>query len=103
MNIIGKEDRLHAMSDTFFTGEEKLEDLKNTYLDVAQLRITNNVRQAVYSMAYALYHLSRCEEGHGPYTPGNICAYIPDFESWQVSNCLVYVMTQLDNYKNSCH
>lgn len=54
--MIGKEDRLRAMSDTFFTAEEKLEDLKNTYLDVAQLRITNNVKQAVYSMAYALDH-----------------------------------------------
>ncbi|VFV32694.1 vomeronasal type-2 receptor 1-like [Lynx pardinus] len=80
----GKEDRLHAMSDEFCIGEEKLEDLKNTYLDVSQLRITNNVKQAVYSLTYALDGLSRCEEGHGPYMPGNTCVYIPDFEPWQL-------------------
>lgn len=57
--MAGKEDRLYAMSDEFCTGEEKLEDLKNTYLDVSQLRITNNVKQAVYPMAYALDRLSR--------------------------------------------
>ncbi|XP_062934691.1 vomeronasal type-2 receptor 1-like [Cynocephalus volans] len=84
VNMTGREDRLHAMSDKFCTGEEKLEGLKNTYLDVSQLRITNNVKQAVYSMAYALDRLSRCEEGRGPYIPGNTCAYIPDFEPWQL-------------------
>ncbi|XP_006149830.1 vomeronasal type-2 receptor 1 [Tupaia chinensis] len=84
VNMTGKEDRLYAMSDKFCTGQEKLEDLKNTYLDVSQLRITNNVRQAVYSMAIALDRLSRCEEGRGPYIPGNTCAYIPDFEPWQL-------------------
>lgn len=76
VNMTGKEDRLHAMSDKFYTGKEKLEDLKNTYLDVSQLKITHNVNQVVYSMAYALDHLSRCEEGHWPYIPGNTCAYI---------------------------
>ncbi|XP_045153593.1 vomeronasal type-2 receptor 1-like [Echinops telfairi] len=84
MNMTGKGDRLYAMSDQFCTGEEKLEDLKNTYLDVSQLRITNNVKQAVYAMAYALDQLSKCEEGYGPYIPGNTCAYIPDFEAWQL-------------------
>uniref|UniRef100_A0A8W4FHM2 Parathyroid cell calcium-sensing receptor n=1 Tax=Sus scrofa TaxID=9823 RepID=A0A8W4FHM2_PIG len=54
--------------------EKKLEDLKNnTYLDVSQLGITNNVKQAMYSMAIALDRLSRCEEGNGPYIPGNTC------------------------------
>ncbi|XP_004442266.1 PREDICTED: vomeronasal type-2 receptor 1-like [Ceratotherium simum simum] len=91
MNMTGKDDRLHAMSDKFCTGEENLEDLKNTYLDVSQLRITNNVKQAVYSLAYALDRLSRCEEGRGPYFPGNTCAYIPDFEPWQ----LMYYMKTL--------
>ena len=46
--MTGKEDRLYDMSDQLCTGEEKLEDLKNTYLDTSQLRITNNVKQAVY-------------------------------------------------------
>lgn len=51
VSTIGNEDRLHVMSDKFCTREEKLEDLKNMYLDVSQLRITDNVEQAVYSMA----------------------------------------------------
>ncbi|KAM9604295.1 LOW QUALITY PROTEIN: vomeronasal type-2 receptor 1-like [Trichechus inunguis] len=84
MNMTGKEDRLYAMSDKFCTGKEKLEDLKNTYLDVSQLRITNNVKQAVYAMTYGPDNLSRCEEGYGPYIPGNTCARIPDFEPWQL-------------------
>ncbi|XP_001487897.3 vomeronasal type-2 receptor 1-like [Equus caballus] len=96
VNMTGKDDRLHAMSDKFCTGEEKLEDLKNTYLDVSQLRITNNVKQAVYFMAYALDHLSRCEEGRGPYVFGNTCAYIPDFEPWQL-------MYYLKNIKFTTH
>ncbi|XP_060053069.1 vomeronasal type-2 receptor 1-like [Erinaceus europaeus] len=83
VDVIGQGDRLQGMSDEFCTGQEKLEELQNTYLDVSQLRITNNVRQAVYALAYALDRLSRCEEGHGPYIPGNTCAYIPDFEPWQ--------------------
>ncbi|MEJ1277580.1 guanine monophosphate synthetase [Cricetulus griseus] len=84
VNMTGKEDRLYDMSDQLCTGEEKLEDLKNTYLDVSQLRTTNNVKQAVYAIAYALDGLSRCQEGHGPYDPNNTCAYIPTFEFWQV-------------------
>ncbi|EHB03372.1 Vomeronasal type-2 receptor 1 [Heterocephalus glaber] len=84
VNMTGKEDRLYAMSDKFCTGEEKLEDLNNTYLDVSQLRITNNVKQAVYAMAHALDQLSRCEERRGPFSPDSSCAYLPDFEPWQL-------------------
>ncbi|XP_005344118.1 vomeronasal type-2 receptor 1 [Microtus ochrogaster] len=91
VNMTGKEDRLYDMSDQLCTGEEKLEDLKNTYLDVSQLRITNNVRQAVYAMAYALDRLSKCEEGYGPYKPNKSCAYIPTFEFWQ----LMYYMKEI--------
>ncbi|XP_029795863.1 vomeronasal type-2 receptor 1-like [Suricata suricatta] len=80
VSTTGKEDILPAMSDEFCTGEEKLEDLENTYLDVSELRIANNVKPAVYSMAYALGGLSRCEEGHG-----RICQEIPDFEPWQLN------------------
>ncbi|XP_077016967.1 vomeronasal type-2 receptor 1-like [Tamandua tetradactyla] len=83
-NMTGKEDRLYAMSDKFCTGEEKLEDLKNTYLDVSQLRITNNVKHAVYTLALALNNLINCEEGRGPFIPGYTCAYLPDFEPWQL-------------------
>ncbi|XP_028750360.1 vomeronasal type-2 receptor 1 [Peromyscus leucopus] len=91
VNMTGKEDRLYDMSDQLCTGEERLEDLKNTYLDISQLRTTNNVKQAVYAIAYALDRLSRCQEGRGPYSPNNTCAYIPTFELWQ----LMYYMKEI--------
>lgn len=50
--MTGKEDRLFDMFDQLYTRKEKLEDLKNTYLDTSQLRITNNVKQAVYAIAF---------------------------------------------------
>ena len=83
VNMTGKEDRLYDMSDQLCTGEEKLEDLKNTYLDTSQLRITNNVRQAVYLMAHALDHLSNCDllEEQRNITA---CSHIPDFEPKEV-------------------
>ncbi|XP_060232924.1 vomeronasal type-2 receptor 1-like isoform X1 [Meriones unguiculatus] len=80
VNMTGKEDRLYDMSDQLCTGEEKLEDLKNTYLDVSQLRITNNVRQAVYAMAYALDRLSRCDIPVAERKERE-CSHIPDFEA----------------------
>jgi vomeronasal 2 receptor len=78
--MTGKEDRLSAMSDQMYTGEKTLEDLNNTYLGMSQLRIANNIRQAVYAMVHALDHLSRCIEGKGPFLPSKFCAYIPNFE-----------------------
>uniref|UniRef100_A0A8C5L7L1 Vomeronasal type-2 receptor 1-like n=1 Tax=Jaculus jaculus TaxID=51337 RepID=A0A8C5L7L1_JACJA len=90
INMTGKEDRLNSMSDKLCTGEEKLEDLENTYLDVSQLRITNSVKKAVYAMAYALDHLSRCEEGKGPFFPNKHCVYIPDFDPSQL---MYYIKT----------
>ncbi|XP_048201986.1 vomeronasal type-2 receptor 1-like isoform X2 [Perognathus longimembris pacificus] len=85
VNMTGKEDRLEAMSDRLCTGEERLEELNNTYLDVSQLRITNNVRQAVYAMAYALDGFSRCEEENGPDYP---CARIPTFDPQELTELM---------------
>ncbi|XP_072477125.1 vomeronasal type-2 receptor 1-like [Notamacropus eugenii] len=84
VNMTGQENRVYSMSDKLCTGEEKLEDLENTYLDVSQLRITNNVKNAVYALAYALDEMSRCVEGQGPYIPGRTCAYLDSFEPWQL-------------------
>ncbi|XP_044523631.1 vomeronasal type-2 receptor 1-like [Gracilinanus agilis] len=91
VNMTGRENRVYSMSDKLCTGHERLEDLENTYLDVSQLRITNNVKNAVYALAYALDEMSRCIEGQGPYLPGNTCAYLEDFEPWQ----LMYYMKTL--------
>ncbi|KAL1777925.1 vomeronasal type-2 receptor 1 isoform X1 [Sigmodon hispidus] len=79
VNMTGKEDRLYDMSDQLCTGEERLEDLKNTYLDISQLRITSNVKHAVYAMAYALDRLSRCDMEESE-RPNKQCSHIPDFE-----------------------
>ncbi|XP_032754184.1 vomeronasal type-2 receptor 1-like [Rattus rattus] len=85
VNMTGKEDRLYAMSDQLCTGEEKLEDLKNTYLDTSQLRITNNVKQAVYLIAYAMDLLSRADITED-YRENVACPIIPDFESGKLWN-----------------
>ncbi|GAB1287572.1 Vomeronasal 2, receptor 7 [Apodemus speciosus] len=85
VNMTGKEDRLYDMSDQLCTGQEKLEDLKNTYLDISQLRITNNVKQAVYLMAYALDNLSKADITE-EYRESIVCPIIPDFESEKLLN-----------------
>ncbi|KAL6075409.1 hypothetical protein STEG23_005359, partial [Scotinomys teguina] len=80
VNMTGKEDRLYDMSDRLCTGEEKLEDLKNTYLDISQLRTTNNVKQAVYALAYALDRLTRCDLDKEDKEEKK-CSHMPDFEA----------------------
>lgn len=83
-NVTGHENITDFSSDQLCTGEEKLEDLNNTYLDVSQLRITYNVYKAVFAVAYGLDQLRLCDE-KGPFEPDNTCADIDEFEPWQVS------------------
>ncbi|XP_028619400.1 vomeronasal type-2 receptor 1-like [Grammomys surdaster] len=83
VNMTGKEDRLYDMSDRLCTGEEKLEDLKNTYLDMTQLRITNNIKQAVYLMAYGMDRLSKADITE-KYRENIVCPNIPDFDLWRL-------------------
>ncbi|XP_042541669.1 vomeronasal type-2 receptor 1-like isoform X2 [Dipodomys spectabilis] len=87
VNMTGKADRLEATSDRLCTGEERLEDLKNTYLDVSQLRITNNVRQAVYALAYILEYLSKCKAGIPPAAKSS-CSELKTIEPWSLVNIL---------------
>ncbi|XP_053160772.1 vomeronasal type-2 receptor 1-like isoform X1 [Hemicordylus capensis] len=83
-NVTGHENIVDFASENFCTGEEKLEDLDNTYLDVSELRITYNVYKAVFAVAYGLDQLRLCEEGSGPFVPGSYCAQIDEFEPWQL-------------------
>ncbi|XP_020637503.3 vomeronasal type-2 receptor 1 [Pogona vitticeps] len=82
-NVTGHENITDFSSDQLCTGEEKLEDLNNTYLDVSQLRITYNVYKAVFAVAYGLDQLRLCH-GKGPFEPDGTCASIDDFEPWQL-------------------
>ncbi|XP_052587679.1 vomeronasal type-2 receptor 1-like isoform X1 [Peromyscus californicus insignis] len=95
VNMTGKEDRLYDMSDQLCTGEERLEDLNNTYLDISQLRTTNNVKQAVYAMAYALDRLSRCDLDELDKKETQ-CSYMPDFEPREL-------LTYFKNLKFTTH
>uniref|UniRef100_A0A8C0G6N5 Receptor ligand binding region domain-containing protein n=1 Tax=Chelonoidis abingdonii TaxID=106734 RepID=A0A8C0G6N5_CHEAB len=89
INVTGRESGVHPVSDQLCTGKEKLEDIKNTYLDVSEFRITYNVYKAVFTVAHALNNLDTCVEGSGPF-PKNSCAIIYDFEPWQVSIAFPY-------------
>uniref|UniRef100_H3AJ13 Vomeronasal 2, receptor 1 n=1 Tax=Latimeria chalumnae TaxID=7897 RepID=H3AJ13_LATCH len=85
--------RIHNIppfSENLCTGNEKLDDIGNTYSDVTQLRLTYSVYKAVYTAAYALHNLQACEEGSGPFVNGT-CANILDFEPWQLMYYLKHV------------
>ncbi|XP_062988028.1 vomeronasal type-2 receptor 1-like [Elgaria multicarinata webbii] len=83
-NVTGHENIIDFSSDQLCTGDEKLEDLNNTYLDVSELRITYNVYKAVYAVAYGLDKLRLCDPRRGPFQPGSTCTSIDEFEPWQL-------------------
>ncbi|XP_029435554.1 extracellular calcium-sensing receptor-like [Rhinatrema bivittatum] len=65
------------------TGAEKLEDYNSPYFGESNLRVSFNVYNAVYSMAYALHDMHSCEPGEGPFA-NNTCADIWNFKPWQL-------------------
>ncbi|XP_026220358.1 extracellular calcium-sensing receptor-like [Anabas testudineus] len=69
------------------TGQEDIETLDTGLLALSNLRPEYNVYKAVYSLAYALDDMLRCEPGKGPFN-GNSCASSQSLEPWQLVHYL---------------
>ncbi|KAM6988148.1 extracellular calcium-sensing receptor-like [Tautogolabrus adspersus] len=68
-------------------GEEDLQNVESDFLDVSNLRPEYNIYKAVYSLAYALDDVMKCEPGRGPFS-GHSCAILQTLEPWQVVHYL---------------
>uniref|UniRef100_A0A8C4SGA5 Extracellular calcium-sensing receptor-like n=1 Tax=Erpetoichthys calabaricus TaxID=27687 RepID=A0A8C4SGA5_ERPCA len=65
------------------TGSEQLENVNNDYTDVLELRITNNVYKAVYSVAHSIQNIIKCQSAQERIL--NItCANQPRIDPFQV-------------------
>ncbi|XP_006011731.1 extracellular calcium-sensing receptor-like [Latimeria chalumnae] len=65
------------------TGLENLQDVSNPYTDVSQLRISNNVYKAIYTIAHSLHDLFTCKTGNGPLS-NKSCPNKPKIDPWQL-------------------
>ncbi|XP_066566380.1 extracellular calcium-sensing receptor-like [Amia ocellicauda] len=66
---------------------ETWEGIENQYTDVSELRIPNNVYEAVYAAAHSLHNLLTCKIGQGPFD-GKTCADNSRIKPWQVLHYL---------------
>ncbi|XP_012771596.2 extracellular calcium-sensing receptor-like [Maylandia zebra] len=73
------------------TGQEKLQNVDNEFLDITNLRPEYNVYKAVYALAYSLDDMLRCKPGRGPFS-GNSCGALQSLEPWQ----LVYYLERVN-------
>uniref|UniRef100_A0A667X0I6 G-protein coupled receptors family 3 profile domain-containing protein n=1 Tax=Myripristis murdjan TaxID=586833 RepID=A0A667X0I6_9TELE len=65
------------------TGQEDLENVATTFLDMSDLRPEYNVYKAVYALAYALDDMLQCVPGRGPFR-GHSCASLQKLQPWQL-------------------
>ncbi|XP_072113021.1 extracellular calcium-sensing receptor-like [Mobula birostris] len=72
------------------SGNETLNEIYNVYTDLIMDGSSFNVYKAVYAFAHALHNMMLCENGNGPFI-NYTCAYIPNFQSWQLLHYLKYV------------
>ncbi|XP_077327759.1 extracellular calcium-sensing receptor-like [Lithobates pipiens] len=72
------------------TGEESLDNVKNSYNDVSNLRVAYNIYTAVHVVAKALQDLQNCNKAGSLYSHGS-CANMRSFTSWQ----LLYYMKRV--------
>ncbi|XP_029028045.3 extracellular calcium-sensing receptor-like [Betta splendens] len=72
------------------TGQENIDSAKTELMEISNLRSEYNVYKAVYSVAYALDDMLRCEPGQGPFS-GNSCATLQSMEPWQLVHYLQHV------------
>ncbi|KAF1394145.1 hypothetical protein PFLUV_G00023480 [Perca fluviatilis] len=64
------------------SGTERLQDIKNPFTDVSELRISNNVYKAVYAVAYAMHNVLKC--GQSGKVVNHPCIWKDALESKQV-------------------
>ncbi|XP_053356916.1 extracellular calcium-sensing receptor-like [Clarias gariepinus] len=68
-------------------GSEHLKDVKNSFTDVSDLRVTNNVYKAVYAIGHAVHNLLSCKQSnstifnskcidHSKIQPGEVLNYL---------------------------
>ncbi|XP_043943011.1 extracellular calcium-sensing receptor-like [Protopterus annectens] len=72
------------------TGEEKIENLKSSVLDVFNLRFVYNLYNSVHAVAHALHDLITCRPNKSPFI-NNTCPGVESFQPWQVLHYLRHV------------
>lgn len=72
----------HLRSKPRCSGSERLQDVHNSFTDVSELRISNNVYKAAYAVAQALHSMLKCETSSG--ATNESCASDGDFKPEQV-------------------
>ncbi|KAM9312155.1 vomeronasal type-2 receptor 1-like [Gastrophryne carolinensis] len=83
--------------ENFCTGEESLDNIKNSYNDVTNLRVAYNIYTAVNVVAKALQDLQNCNKAKKGLLSDGSCADIYAFSSWQLLNHMKKVRVTLSS------